>query len=174
MKQLLPLSMSFLLFACAEPNVDDLNTFVTDTKAKTYPISDVIPTLKKIDTLSFTQNKARSPFSLPATEVVVVAKDAPKSCPQPNFNRPKQALEAYALESMKMRGTLLIDKELWALVQISGNEIHKVNSGTYLGLNYGKVLKINSDKIDLLELAPDSNGCWKERVTQIQLVSDKS
>lgn len=174
MKNILPLLMSLLLFACAEPNVADLDTFVVETKAKTYPLTDAIPTLKKIDTLSFTKSKARSPFSLPASEIIVVAKDAPKSCPQPNFNRPKQPLEAFALESMQMRGTLLINGHLWALVQVAGSEVHKVSPGTHLGLNYGEVLKIDSNKIDLLELAPDSNGCWKERVTQIQLVSAES
>ena len=172
MKQLLPLSLVFLLFSCAEANLDDLETFVVDTKSKVYPVKNEVPTLKKIDTLNFTQEGERNPFSQPQLEVVREVKDTPKSCPQPNFDRKKQALELYSLGLMQMKGTLSINGELWALVQVSGNEVHKVRPGNYLGLNYGKVLKINKDKIDLLELAPDRNGCWEERVTQMTLVSE--
>ncbi|RBW45119.1 pilus assembly protein PilP [Psychromonas sp. B3M02] len=171
MKKLLPLPLVFLLFSCSEANLEDLNKFVVDTKSKVYPVKNEVPTLKKIDTLNFTQAEGRNPFSQPKLEVVAEVKDTPKSCPQPNFEREKQALELYSLGQMQMRGTLLKDGELSALVQISGNEVHRVKPGNYLGLNYGKVLKINKDQIDLLELAPDQNGCWEERLTQIKLVS---
>ncbi|TEW53919.1 pilus assembly protein PilP [Psychromonas sp. RZ22] len=172
MKHLFTLLMSLSLFACVEVKIDDLNSFVVETKAKVYPINDKIPTLKKIDALVFTQEEGRDPFSKPKAEVAEVVKNAPKSCPQPNFERKKQSLEMYSLENIKMRGTLSINEELWALVQVSGGEIHKVRPGYYLGLNYGKVLKVSKNKIDLLELASDSNGCWQERVTQIELLSE--
>lgn len=169
MKHLLTLCMSLTLFSCVDVNLDDLTEFVVETKAKVYPINDDIPTLKKIDALAFTQEEGRNPLSKPKAEVVIEPKNIPKSCPQPNFQRKKQALEMYSLENMKMRGTLLINDELWALVQVSGGEIHKVRPGYYLGLNYGKVIAITENKIDLLELASDKNGCWQERMTQIDI-----
>lgn len=171
MKKLSIVLMSFALFSCVEVQIDDLQKFVQETKSKVYPLNDKVPTLKKIDALAFTQVDGRSPFSKPKAEVAKAVKAAPKSCPQPNFERKKQPLEMYSLENMQMRGTLLINEELWALVQVSGGEIHKVRPGHYLGLNYGKVLKIRKNKIELLELASDSNGCWQERMTQITLKS---
>ena len=172
MKHLLTLLMTLSLFSCTEVKIDDLSAFVVETKSKVYPINDKVPTLKKNDALVFTQEEGRNPFLKPKAEVVAAVKNAPKSCPQPNFERKKQALEMYSLENMQMRGTLLINDELWALVQVSGGEIHKVRPGYYLGLNYGKVLKITKNKIDLLELASDSHGCWQERVTQITILSE--
>ena len=172
MKYLLTLIMSFSLFACVEVKIDDLSEFVVETKSKVYPINDKVPTLKKIDTLVFTPEKGRNPFSEAKAEVIAPVKNVPKSCPQPNFERKKQALEMHSVENLLMRGTLLINGKLWALVQVSDGEIHKVQPGYYLGLNYGKVLEITKNKIELLELASDSNGCWQERITQITLQSE--
>tara|TARA_R110001583_G_scaffold6499_2_gene32823 strand:+ start:10298 stop:10816 length:519 start_codon:yes stop_codon:yes gene_type:complete len=172
MKLLFTLLMISLLFSCAEAQLDDLEKFVADSKSKIYPLNDDIPTLKKIDTLTYNQVEARSPFSKPQAEVATEVKNASQSCPQPDFERKKQALEMYALSSMKMRGTLSINGVLWALVQVSGSEVYRVRTGYYLGLNYGKVLKVSSTQIDLLELASDRNGCWKERVTQLKLLTE--
>lgn len=171
MRILITLLLSFSLFSCVEVKLDDLTQFVIDAKASVYPINDKIPELKKIEALTFTGNEARDPFSNPKAEVITPTQNIPKSCPQPNFKRKKQALEMYSLDNLTMRGTLLINEQLWALVQASGGEIHKVRPGYYLGLNYGKVLKVTKDKIELLELASDRDGCWQERMTQITLQS---
>lgn len=159
------------LYACVDIQLDDLSAFIVKTKSQIYPVNDKVPALKKIDAMAFTQEKGRSPFSEPKAEVAAPVKSAPKSCPQPNFERKKQPLEMYSLDNLIMRGTLLINEELWALVQVSGGELHKVKPGYYLGLNHGKVLKITKSKVELLELAADRDGCWQERITQITLQS---
>ncbi len=166
------LVMTLPLFSCVEVNVDDLNEFVVKTKSQIYPINDKVPALKKIDAMVFTQEEGRNPFSEPKAEVVAPTKNTPKSCPQPNFERKKQPLEMYSLDNLMMQGTLRINDELWALVQVSGGELHKVKPGYYLGLNHGKVLKVTKNKVELLELASDKDGCWQERITQITLKSE--
>ena len=171
MRFLITLILSFSLFACVEVKTDDLNSFVVEAKSKVYPINDKIPELKKIDALAFIGGGERNPFINAKAEVAAPTKDSPKSCPQPNFSRKKQVLEMYSVDNLVMRGTLLVDGELWALIQVPGGEIHKIRPGYYLGLNHGKVLNITKVKIELLELASDRNGCWKERVTQITLQS---
>jgi len=159
------------LFSCVEVKIDDLDEFVVKTKAQIYPINDKVPALKKIEPIVFTQEDGRNPFSEPKAEVVAATKNAPKSCPQPDFERTKEPLEMYSLDNLIMRGTLDIDDELWALVQVSGGELHKVKPGYYLGLNHGKVLKVSKNEVELLELASDKDGCWQERITQITLQS---
>ncbi|MFT6986343.1 MAG: type IV pilus assembly protein PilP [Psychromonas sp.] len=160
------------LFSCVEVKVDDLSEFVVKTKSQIYPINDKVPALKKIEPIVFTQGDGRNPFSEPKAEVVAPTKNTPKSCPQPNFERKKQPLEMYSLDNLIMRGTLRIDDELWALVQVSGGELYKVKPGYYLGLNHGKVLKVTKNEVELLELASDRDGCWQERITQIKLQSE--
>ncbi|WP_084605301.1 pilus assembly protein PilP [Psychromonas aquimarina] len=172
MRIIIILLVSFPLLSCVEADVNDLSAFVVEAKSKVYPINDKVPALKKIEALEFTQEKGRNPFVEPKAEVAAPTKNAPKSCPQPNFKRKKQALEMYSLGNLVMRGTLFMNDELWALVQVSGGEIHKVRPGYYLGLNHGKVLKITKNEIELLELASDRDGCWQERITQITLQSE--
>lgn len=171
MRILIVFLMTLPLYACVEVNIDDLSDFIVKTKSKIYPINDKVPALKKIDAMAFSQEQGRSPFSKPKAEVIAPVKSAPKSCPQPDFLRKKQPLEMYSLDNLMMRGTMLIDEELWALVQVSKGELHKVRVGYYLGLNHGKVLSVTKDKVELLELAADRDGCWKERTTQIALQS---
>ncbi|MEH6453538.1 MAG: pilus assembly protein PilP [Psychromonas sp.] len=172
MRKLIILFMTFPLFSCNEADLGDLNTFVVEAKSRSYPINDKVPTLKKIDALAFTQESARNPFSEPQAEIVTPVANAPKSCPQPNFDRKKQALEMYSLDNLIMRGTLNVDDQTWGLVQVSGGELHRIRVGYYLGLNHGKVLNVTKGKIELLELAADMDGCWQERVTQIALLSE--
>ncbi|MCG6200707.1 pilus assembly protein PilP [Psychromonas antarctica] len=172
MRSLILLLITLPLFSCGDANVDDLNDFVAKAKVQIYPVNDNVPDLKKIDAMIFTQEEGRNPFSEPKMEVAAPVRNAPKSCPQPDFERKKQPLEMYSLDNLIMRGTLRIDNILWALVQITGGELHKVKLGYYLGLNHGKVLKITKEKVELLELVSDKDGCWQERITQITLQSD--
>lgn len=171
MRTLILLLAPLVLLGCVESNDDDLKKFVVKAKAKIYPVNDKIPTLEKIDAVAFTQSEGRNPFSKPKAEVIAPVKSAPKTCPQPNFERKKQPLEKYSLDNITMRGTLLINEQLWALVQVSKGELYRVKPGNYLGLNHGKVLNITKNKVELLELASDKDGCWQERITQITLKS---
>jgi len=172
MRTFILLFITLPLFSCTEASLDDLSEFVVKTKSQVYPINDKVPALKKIDAIPFTHDSGRNPFTKPKAEVVAPTKNAPKSCPQPNFNRKKQPLEMYSLDNLNMRGTLEINEELWALVQVSSGELYKVRPGYYLGLNHGKVLRITKNKIELLELASDRDGCWQERITQVTLKSE--
>ncbi|ABM02029.1 type IV pilus biogenesis protein PilP [Psychromonas ingrahamii 37] len=168
------LLMTFPLFSCVDADIDDLTRFVAETKTKNYPLDDKVPTFKQINPLTFTQATGRNPFSEPTAEEVAIAViNAPKSCPQPNLNRKKQALEMYSLDNLTMRGTVMVDQVLWGLVQVTGGELYKIKPGYYLGLNHGKVVNIAKDKIDLLELAVDRDGCWQERITKIMLSSSE-
>lgn len=167
------LLMTFPLFSCVDDNIDDLTRFVDETKTQIYPLDDKVPTFKRIEPLIFTQEAGRNPFSEPKAEVATAVANVPKSCPQPNFNRKKQVLEMYSLDNLTMRGTVLVDQVLWGLIKVTGGELYKVKPGYYLGLNHGKVVNIAEDKIDLLELAVDQDGCWQERITKITLSSSE-
>lgn len=169
MKKILVMLSCCFLFACVDAQKEDLAAFVIDTKSKVYPLNDEVPTLKDITALEFTQLSSRNPFSTPKAEILAPTKPVAESCPQPNVERKKQALEMHALENIEMRGTLLVDNELWALMLLSSGEVHKIKQGYYLGLHYGKVVKVSKSEVDLLELILDSNGCWQERETKITL-----
>ncbi|MEI6898009.1 MAG: pilus assembly protein PilP [Psychromonas sp.] len=171
MKHFIILLVSFALFSCVEIEMDDLKDFVAEAKSKEYPINDKVPKLKKIDALLFMGKEESNPFSEPLMNVVPLTIDPPQRCLKPNFLRKKGVLEKHALDHLLMRGTLLVNNQLWALVQTPSGEVHKVKHDYYLGLQHGKVLAITQVKIELLELVPDRKGCWQARVTQMTLQS---
>lgn len=171
MKHIVYLLMFLGLFACVDENTDNLENFVETEKKKVYPINDKIPELKDIEIMIFNKDMQRDPFSAPRAEIITAKKNAPKSCPQPDFDRKKEVLEMHSLSNLQMRGTLQSDGELRGLVQSADGKVHQVKVGDYLGLNFGKVFSIVKGRINLLELAADKDGCWHERKTQITLLS---
>ena len=89
---------------------------------------------------------------------------------QPNTNRPKEALEAYPLESLKYVGSLSKNKFSYALVKTPDNTVQQVKVGNYLGPNFGLVTKIDETSISLKEIIQDDlTGDWVERTASINL-----
>ena len=89
--------------------------------------------------------------------------------PEMDFNRRKEELEAFPLEVLKMVGTVAMKKNLWALIKADDGTIHRVQAGNYLGKNHGRILHINADKIELMEIVPDKPGQWREQQTSLAL-----
>lgn len=83
-------------------------------------------------------------------------------------NRPKEPLEAYSLESLKMVGTLARGAETQGLVKASSG-LFRVKVGNYLGQNFGVVTKVSASEIVLKELIQDGAGDWAERVSTLLL-----
>ena len=89
---------------------------------------------------------------------------------QPNTNRPKEALEAYPLESLKYVGSLSKSKLSYALIKTPDNTVQQVKVGNYMGPNFGLVTKIDETSISLKEIIQDDlTGDWVERTASINL-----
>ncbi|RJG42353.1 pilus assembly protein PilP [Motilimonas pumila] len=172
MKNLLIVALSTVLLGC-QANSDDLNVYVANVKSKTYPINDKIPTIQEIAISPYAGGTMRKPFSIPRPEEASDINSSPRTCPRPNLNRQKQPLEKFSVDNLFMRGTIELDSHLWALVEVSGGDVHRVKSGYYLGLNHGRIINVEKDTINLLELVPDEEGCWQEQTTQLTLVSEE-
>jgi type IV pilus assembly protein PilP len=55
-----------------------------------------------------------------------------------------------------------------ALVKVD-NLLYQVKLGNYLGLSYGKVVKITEAEVTLREIVQDAVGEWIERIATLQL-----
>jgi type IV pilus assembly protein PilP len=88
---------------------------------------------------------------------------------KPDLNRPKEPLEAFGLETLRMVGTLSQDKQTYGLVR-AGPNLFRVKKGNYMGLNFGVITSIDENEIKLKELVQDGGGDWIERVSSLQLV----
>lgn len=82
----------------------------------------------------------------------------------PNFSRPKQPLEHFALESLSFKGSLKGNRgQIIALIHSPDGEIEKVQRGSYMGVNQGRITNITPTRIDLLEIVPDGREGFIER-----------
>jgi type IV pilus assembly protein PilP len=87
--------------------------------------------------------------------------------------RVKEPLESFALETLKMVGTLQQKGDVFGLVR-ADQALYRVKVGNYIGQNFGVVTKIADDEIVLKELIQDGAGDWSERITTMSLQEAES
>ena len=156
--------LSSLLSACGGNQGDDLDKFMAsaanDMGKSVEPLPEVLP-------YSPLQYNADGTLSDPFK----ARKAANKSgALQPNTNRPKEALEAFPLESLKYVGSLSKNKSTYALIKTPDNTIQQVKTGNYIGPNFGLVTQINDSDIVVKEIIQDDlTGDWVERNASINL-----
>ena len=157
-------AMLFGLAACS--GQDDLHQWVAQQKALKGAPLPPLPVVKTFETFVYQDQDKRDPFSPGPTEVAGSLNGAG---PHPDQNRPREPLESYPLDSLKMVGTIGGKGGIEALIKDPQGVIHPVHEGNYLGQNYGHVTKIAEDHIDLVELVPNGTGGWMERDATIAL-----
>jgi len=140
----------------------DLRDWVAREKSqKGSPIAP-LPVLKTFETFEYTDQGLRDPFA-PSLEELPA-----NSGPQPD-KHPKEPLEAYALDSLKMVGSLGAGATIEGLIKDTEGTVHRVHRGNYMGQNNGKIVAISETKVDLVELIPNGTGGWMERHASIAL-----
>lgn len=167
-RSLLAVTIAGLVAGCGEADLEDLRQFVATTKAsspgkKLEPPPDVEP----YRPFTYTAQGLKDPFAPSAfAQRQVVVEEEPEAIDtgiRPDPNRPREELEKYALGSLKMVGTFRKAGELWALVQAPDGIVHRVQKGNYMGTDYGRVVNITEQRIDLTEIVPEGESRWVER-----------
>lgn len=95
--------------------------------------------------------------------------DVGRGTTRPGEGRPKQALEAFDLDTLVMTGVLMQDGQFFALIKTQKGDIYRVGVGNYLGKNDGKITKITEGEIELSETVADVNGEWIQRAATLYL-----
>ena len=143
--------------------------WVAREKAKKGAPLQALPVVKTFEVFLYKDQDLRDPFG-PSLEE---QNEANNSGPHPDQNRPREALEAYPLDGLKMSGTLGAGKGTEGLVRDPDGVVHRVHVGNYLGQNYGRIISIGEDRIDLVELVTNGAGGWMERQASIALGDTK-
>ena len=159
----LALSMS----ACNYDSAD-LRDYVAEVKSrpggklKDHPPLPPPPPIPEI-------SRKSDPFkSFLADELSKTAKPIPPTdLPWPPRNQ--EELERYALDSLRMVGTLEQQSEQWGIVKGPDGVIHRVRAGNFMGQNHGKIVEVSENRIRLLEKFPDRRGEWEDREAAISL-----
>ncbi|WP_374090869.1 pilus assembly protein PilP [Methylomicrobium lacus] len=159
-----------LLSGCANDDLSDLNAFIAAEKAKPKGTIEPLPEIKVVEPFIFNPDGLRDPF-VPLEQTAEASDSAAEAGTgiKPDLTRPKEELEAFSLDSLRMVGTVNAKTGLWGLVKAGDSTVYRVKVGNYLGKNYGKVIRILSDKIELMELISDKPGSWREQQASLAL-----
>jgi len=170
-RALLALAVGAVLFGgCAQDNTRDLHQYVKQVESRQHPRVKPLPQFEPFDTYSYTDKNMRSPFT-PTTFSSQSTNKGPSTGNgiHPDPNRPREPLEEFPLDSLRMVGTLARKGHTWALVQDSTGTIHRVRPGNHLGQNNGKITQISESNIKLVEIVPDGMGGWRKRKASLAL-----
>lgn len=162
--------LALLLPGCAEQDDSELTEFIGQIKARPKTQIEPLPEIKAIEPFLFKPDGLRDPFRpIEKVEREDGVDVSAGTGIKPDTTRRKEELESYSLDSLRMVGTVNMNKAHWGLVKASDGTIHRVRVGNYMGKNYGKIIRIVEDKIELMEIVPDSPGAWREQQTSLAL-----
>jgi len=160
---------AFALAACDGGEQQELKSELTaltkDLRGKVQPL----PVVKPYEPVPYTAYDLPDPFG-PA-KIQLAAKGSGTGAGgglKPDLNRPKEPLEAFPLESLRMVGTLERGKQTFGLVRADAG-LYRVRVGNYMGQNFGVITKISDAEITLRELFQDAGGDWAERESTLLL-----
>jgi type IV pilus assembly protein PilP len=157
------LAMVLGLTACSGQG--DLHAWVAQVKARKGAPLPPLPVVKTFETFLYQDQDQRDPFE-PAPPQ---ASSQTLAGPHPDQNRPREPLESFPLDSLKMVGTIGTSSSIEGLVKDPQGVIHQVRVGDYMGQNYGHVTQVTSSEVDLVELVPNGSGGWMERDASVAL-----
>jgi len=157
MRKFIPLMVPLLLAGCANKDMADLRDYVAEVKARPPSGIEPIPEVKQVIGFVYAAKNRRDPFT-PQEDETAATETVLDNGIRPDPNRRKEELESFALDSLRMVGTLEQEEQTWGLVKTKEGTIHRVAPGNYLGQNDGRITRISEDKIELIELVPTGSG----------------
>lgn len=165
---LAPLLPLLTLSGCSGDGMRDLRAYVAEVRERPHAPIQPIPEIAQIETFTYVGADRRDPFS-PVVDDRQRQKVAPSSGPVPDFLRPKEELEQFPLDSLRMVGSVEQEGEMWGLVRSTDKVIHRVKAGNYLGQNHGQISRVTEEAIELTEIVSDGQGGYRERVASLDL-----
>jgi len=160
------LAASLALAACTGEQHADLKQFVKDSENLPHGRIPPLPEVKPYEPFTYSAFDLTDPFK---PRKIEPPKNAGAGGIQPDLNRRREPLEAYALENLRMVGTLQQKKAIYALVKTPDNNLFRVKPGNYMGQNFGRIVTISDTAVKLREIVQDSLGSWEEKDQTLQL-----
>ena len=144
--------------------MDQLKQQVAEIKARPGEAIDPLPEIKPYEAFTYAAGNMRSPFVPTPPARTDVANGV-----RPDVKRPREFLEQFPLDTMRMVGTLALQGRNYGLVQGKDGLVHRVLPGNFVGQNDGRIVGISPTKITIIEIVPDGLGGYIERPAALAL-----
>jgi type IV pilus assembly protein PilP len=158
------------LAGCGNAGHEDIKQWMEESSRDLKGFIPPLPELKPFPVVSYDAAEKIDPFN--ALRIDPERKES-GGAGKPDFDRPKEQLEAYPLESISFIGIVNKTKNnaKHAVVQVDG-VVYQVGKGNYMGQNFGRIVDITNSEIVLKEIVQDPSGQtsdWVERQMTLQL-----
>jgi type IV pilus assembly protein PilP len=155
------LAAAFALAGCGN-GLGELQAQIEQAKQRPGGRIQPLPEVTPYESYAYSKSAERSPFVQSS-----LAESA--SGPRPDSARPREYLEQFPLDTMRMVGTLRLGGANYGLLQTRDGLIHRVLPGNHVGQNDGRILSIGDARITLVEIVPDGLGGYIERPAALAL-----
>ncbi len=167
----IPMLAVLLLAACGGTEHSDIKEWMAestkDLRGRVQPLPEVMP----FPVVSYNAESVVDPFRPTKIEP---EKRQGGGGNVPNFDRRKEELERFPLDSLKFVGLIRNDKTLFAVI-VADKRIYRVKAGNYMGENFGRIADIQAapgmdeGRIILREQVQEPSGDWIERETVLEM-----
>lgn len=159
--------LSCSLYGCGQDEYNDLQHALEVAGKEASSKIEPLPGVQKVEIFEYKQEDLVDPFQIRNL------RPANKNEAQPDLDRPRQPLEDFPLDALRMVGTLEKPRQpLSAVIKGPKGTLYPVTIGTRIGQNHGKVTKILINEIEIAELMQDSNGDWIESKAVMSLMEN--
>jgi type IV pilus assembly protein PilP len=167
MRILLPVVLAGLSLTGCSGDMDDLDRYINDVKARPGGRIDPLPEITPYEVFTYVADTEglRSPFVPDSPQ----AAGGPTGGARPDLQRSREFLEQFPLDALDMVGTLVIGNATFGLVQTRDGLIHRVTPGNYVGQNDGRITAVTESEIQVVEIISDGIGGYLERDAAIGL-----
>jgi type IV pilus assembly protein PilP len=157
-------ALAVLSLSGCSNGMDELQQQVTEIKNRPGERIEPLPEIKPYEAFAYNAASLRSPF-VPTPP----ARNDLAAGVRPDVKRPREFLEQFPLDTMRMVGTLQLLGRNYGLVQGKDGLVHRVLPGSFVGQNDGRIVGISSTKISIIEIVPDGLGGYIERPAALAL-----
>ena len=174
MKQSIAVIFTICVLAGCNKNsgIEDLQTFTENAFKDHIPEVEPLPPPRPTAVFIYTASDQVDPFNqgnlrIQSTQDEDVGAGDEEG---PDLTRRKEPLEAFPIDALQLVGVMEQNGIDWAIVNAPDNTVHRVTEGNYMGSNYGEIVRVSGNTLQVVELVRNPVGKWEKKDAELILL----